>query len=86
MNTSYRYPNEQLVLALTLFLVFVVIVVTATATLCGSLLFVLAMLAFSYFASQSKHEELLKKAHQVKPETSPNLAALARECVTRLQP
>jgi len=61
-------------------------VVTATATLCGSLLFVLAMLAFSYFASQSKHEELLKKAHQVTPETSPNLGALARDCVERLRP
>ncbi len=85
-TTAYRYPNEQLVLTLTLFLVLVVIVVTATATLCGSVLFVLAMLALSYFASQSKHEELLKKAHQVKAETSPNLAALAGECVARLQP
>ena len=61
------------------------IAVTATATLCGSALFTLVMVAFSYGASRVRHEELLKHAQPVTPQAAPGLAALVRECAARLQ-
>ncbi len=83
--TSYRYPNEQVILALTLFLVFAVIAVTAVATLCGSALFVLAMLVISYLMNRSHHNALIQQAHPVTPQTVPELANLVKQCGTRLQ-
>jgi len=82
--TSYRYPNEQIVLALTLSLVFAVIAVTAVATLCGSALFVLAMLVFSYLLNRAHHNNLIEKAHSVTPQTQPELANLVKNCAARL--
>lgn len=84
-TTAYRYPGEQIILAVTLTLVFIVIALTATATLCGSVLFTLVMVAFSYGASRVRHEELLKHAQPVTLQTAPGLAALVRECAARLQ-
>lgn len=83
--TSYRYPNERLILALTLFLVFAVIAVTAAATLCGSALFVLAMLALSFFLNRSHHNRLIENAHPITPHTKPELARLVADCGHRLQ-
>ena len=83
--TSYRYPNEQIILALTLFLVFAVIAVTAVATLCGSVLFVLVMLVISYLLNRSHHNELIEKAYPVTPQTEPELASLVNDCAERLQ-
>ncbi len=60
--TSYRYPNEQIILALTLGLVFVVIAITSVATLCGSALFVLVMLVISYLLNRSHHNELIARS------------------------
>jgi Zn-dependent protease with chaperone function len=85
VTTAYRYAGEQIILAVTLGLVFIVIAVTATATLCGSALFALVMVAFSYGASRVRHEELLKHAQPVTLQTAPGLAALVRECAARLQ-
>jgi Zn-dependent protease with chaperone function len=83
--TSYRYPSEHLILALTLFLVLAVIVVTAVATLCGSVLFVLVMLATSFLLNRSRHNELIQQARPVTPQTEPALADLVGECAARLQ-
>lgn len=83
--TSYRYPNERFILALTLFLVFAVIAVTAVATLCGSVLFVLAMLGISYILNRSHHNSLIKKALPVTSQSQPELAHLVRTCAERLQ-
>jgi Zn-dependent protease with chaperone function len=85
VTNVYRYPGEQIILIVTLALVFLVIAVTATATLCGSALFTLVMVAFSYGASRVRHEELLKHAQPVTLQTAPGLAALVRECAARLQ-
>ena len=83
---SYRYPNERLILALTLVAVFLVIAVTATATLCGSALFVLAMLALGYALNRRHHAALMKVARPVTAQTLPRLAALVGECQARLKP
>lgn len=82
---SYRYPNERLVLWLTLFLVLAVIAVTAVATLCGSVLFVLAMLVFAYFLNRSHHNRLISSAHPVTPQSDPQLSNLVQDCAQRLK-
>ena len=83
--TSYRYPSEQLILALTLLLIFAVIAVTAAATLCGSLLFVLVMLAISILLNRSRHTALIRSARPVTPRTEPALVTLIGDCAARLQ-
>jgi Zn-dependent protease with chaperone function len=83
--TSYRYPHEQIILALTLLLVLAVIAVTAVATLCGSALFVLAMLVISYLLNRSHHTDLIEKAYPVTLQTEPQLANLVNGCAARLQ-
>ncbi|MGD2252772.1 MAG: M48 family metallopeptidase [Anaerolineales bacterium] len=83
--TSYRYPNERLVLLLTLFLVLAVIAVTAVATLCGSMLFVLVMLVFAYLLNRSHHNNLISKAHLVTPQDDPQLSNLVQDCALRLK-
>jgi Ca2+/Na+ antiporter len=83
--TSYRYPNERLVLWLTLFLVLAVIAVTAVATLCGSVLFVIAMLVFAYFLNRSHHDRLISQAHLVTPQDDPQLSNLVQDCALRLK-
>ena len=83
--TSYRYPNEQFILALTIFLVLVVIAVTSVATLCGSALFVGIMLVISYLLNRSHHDELIATARPVTPQTAPELTALVNTCARRLQ-
>jgi Zn-dependent protease with chaperone function len=84
--SSYRYPNEQIILALTLCLVFVVIAVTSVATLCGSALFVLVMLVISYLLNRSHHNALIQNADLVTPQADPELARLINTCARRLQP
>ena len=83
--TSYRYPNERIILALTLLLVFAVIAVTAVATLCGSGLFVLGMLLISYMLNRSQHNRLIENAHPITPQTEPALARLVSDSAERLQ-
>jgi Zn-dependent protease with chaperone function len=83
--TSYRYPNENLILALTLALVIGVIAVTAVATFCGSLLFVLLMLVLSFVLTRSHHNALIQEALPVTPQAQPGLDALAKSCARRLQ-
>jgi Zn-dependent protease with chaperone function len=83
--TSYRYPNERIILTLTLFFVIVVIAVTAVATFCGSVLFVLAMLLISYLLTRSHHKSLIETAYPVTLQTQPELAHLVEVCEKRLQ-
>ncbi|MBN1178910.1 MAG: M48 family metallopeptidase [Anaerolineae bacterium] len=84
-TTAYRYPNEQLILGVTLALVFLVIVLTATATLCLSGVFILGMVALSFWFSRSHHQELIRGAQRVTRATAPDLASVAEECVTMIQ-
>ncbi|MBN1955303.1 MAG: M48 family metallopeptidase [Anaerolineae bacterium] len=85
-TTTYRYPHEQVILALTLLMVLLVIAVTATATVCLSVIFVAAMLALSFLMTRSHHQSLLEKAYPVTPQNNSALAALVQESVDRLQP
>jgi|YNPBryantNP2012_1023418.scaffolds.fasta_scaffold00343_23 Zn-dependent protease with chaperone function len=83
-TTAYRYPNEQLILALTLLLVLAVIALTATATVCLSAVFVAAMIAMAYMATRAQHQALLAQAYQVTPAKAPELAALVQRAVNTL--
>jgi Zn-dependent protease with chaperone function len=83
--TSYRYPNESLILAVTLLLVLTVIGVTAVATLCGTFLFAALMLVITYFLNRSQHDELIQHALRVGTVNQPALSRLAGNCAARLQ-
>lgn len=85
-TTAYRYPNEGLVLFFTFALVLGVIVFTALATVCASGLFILAYLALSFYLGRSHHQELLRHARRVTPQSVPELAVLAQNAEKRLQP
>lgn len=85
-TTAYRYPNEHLILFLTLGLVFGVVALTVAATVCLSFFFVIAFLALSYYMGRSHHQQLMRSAQRVTPETMPGLAQAAQRCVRRLQP
>ncbi len=84
-TTAYRYPRERFILALTLLLVLLVIALTATATVCLSVVFVVAMVTFSYARNRSHHRSLLKQAQPVTEQSAPVLATLVAESVARLQ-
>ncbi len=84
-TTAYRYPNERLILAVTLLLVLAVIALTATATVCLSALFVAVFVAIAYGMNRSQHNELLRHAHRVTPQSAPGLAAVVDDSIARLQ-
>lgn len=83
--TDYRYPNERVILAVTVLLVLAVIAFTSVATLCGSLLFVAAMLLSALFLNWSHHNALLQRAKPVTAQTIPQLEALVRATAARLR-
>lgn len=85
-TTAYRYPGEHAILAVTLLLVGAVIALTAAATVCGSLLFVIGFLALSYFFTRSQHDELMRAARPITPQTAPQLANIIQHGVARLRP
>jgi Zn-dependent protease with chaperone function len=84
--TSYRYPNETVVLGLTLLLVGLVIAVTAVATVCTGLIFVLLAVAWAYFSSRSHHQSLVRGAYSVTNSSAPGLTRLFQESAARLKP
>jgi len=84
--TSYRYPNEILILTITLILVLAVIGLTAVATVCGSVIFVAAMVALSYIYTRSHHQSLMAGAQQITHSSTPTLAVLIRDSASRLKP
>lgn len=83
--TDYRYPNETLTLWITILLVLGVIAFTAAATVCLSVVFITAVLIFSYFTSQSHHRALLERAMLITPQTLPGLVPVISEAARRLQ-
>ncbi len=85
-TAAYRYPNERLILVLTLLLVLAVIALTATATICLSALFIVVFVAVAYGMNRSQHNELLRRARRVTPQSAPGLADVAEDAIARLQP
>lgn len=85
-NTSYRYPNEQLILAGTLLLVLVVIALTATATVCTSVIFMIAFVLIAYQTGLVHHQQLVRSARPITPSQMPELATLVDDCVDRIRP
>lgn len=85
MSNSFRYPNEQLVLAITLVVVFLVVVLTSTATFCLSTVLVLTMVALSYQGARLHHNSLMRHAYKVTTRETPNLATLIMGITKKLQ-
>ena len=84
-STEYRYPYEYFILAMTVIVVLLVIAFTAAATVCGSVLFIPLVVIMGYFASRSKHQDLLSQSQQVTPQTAPEMIPLIQTNATRLQ-
>ena len=84
-STEYRYPYEYFILAMTVIVVLLVIAFTAAATVCGSVLFIPLVVVMGYFASRSKHQDLLSQSQQVTPQTAPEMIPLIQTNATRLQ-
>jgi Zn-dependent protease with chaperone function len=85
-TTAYRYPNEQMILALSVVLVLLVIAISATVTLCGSAIFVTIMVGLAYQANRYNHQVLMQHAIPITPKRSLPLHALVSACEVRLQP
>jgi Zn-dependent protease with chaperone function len=85
-DTSYRYPNEHLVLFFTILVVFLVIALSATATLCASVVFIAIAVLLSYYTSRSANKELVDHAQQINVESSPELISLVQTCKDRIRP
>ena len=84
-TTSYRYPNEHLILAGTVVLVLLVIIFTSAATFCLSFVFVIAVVFMAYTSVKAHHRELLTKAYRVTPDNEPALGEVVQEAAVRLQ-
>jgi len=84
--TSFRYPNETIILWVTIFLVFGVILFTSMATFCLSGIFILVMFAMAYWMNQSHHRQLIEQAVHVTQTTAPEVDKLIQVCTRRLQP
>ena len=84
-STEYRYPYEYFILGMTVIVVLLVIAFTAAATVCGSVLFIPLVVIMGYFASRSKHQDLLSQSQQVTPQTAPEMIPLIQTNATRLQ-
>jgi Zn-dependent protease with chaperone function len=85
-TAAYRYPHEQIILAVTLALVLLVIALTAAATVCLSAAFVAIFFAISYAMTRAQHRTLLAQAYPITPRTSPALADIVAGAVARLRP
>ena len=83
-TTSYRFPNEHLILGTTLLLVLAVIALTAGATVCLSVVFVVGAVVMGYFSSQAHHQQLLQSARRAE-EAAPDLGPVLQEAAGRLQ-
>ena len=83
---QYRYPNEQVVLALTIITLLGIIVLVSTITFCLSGVFILAMFVISWALIRSHHQGLLRGAMAINPVSTPDLATLVDECAIKLQP
>ena len=84
-TTEYRYPYEYFILCMTIIVVLLVIALTAAATVCGSALFVPLVVILNYFASRSKHQDLLSQGQKVTPQTAPEMVPLLETTSVRLQ-
>jgi Zn-dependent protease with chaperone function len=73
-------------LIITLLLVLVVIALTATATVCLSAVFVVAFIAIAYWKNRAHHQALVARAYRITAQRTPGLAAIAKDCINRLQP
>ncbi len=81
---SYRYPNENLILAGSIVLVLIVVAFTAAATVCLSVVFVLLALGISYYSSQTHHQDLVAHAQKVNRQSMTGLSGVIDEASRRL--
>ncbi len=85
-TTAYRYPNEQAILTGTMLAVLALIAISAVVTLTMAIIFVLVIVAFSYFSSRVHHNSIIRRAYRIGPHSPPDLLKLTKTCQARIQP
>lgn len=85
-TTSYRYPNESLILTITLILVGLVIIITSTATFCLSGMFIIFVFVMALISNRNHHRALMQQAYLVNHDSAPGLAEVVKLCQNRLEP
>ncbi len=86
MPTTYRYPNETIILWITLLLVTAVIAFTSVATFCLAGVFTLVILGYAYYANKTHHESLMQNAILIDQKSSPDLQQVKELCEKRIDP
>lgn len=84
--TSYRYPNEQLLLFGTICVLLTAGFLAAGATLCLLPLLIAVIAVFSYQVNRNHHQQLIQKGMRVTRQNAPGVAALAEDCLKKLKP
>jgi Zn-dependent protease with chaperone function len=84
--TSYRYPNEEWILAGTVVLVLAVAVLAAGVSFCLVPIFFLVFVLIAYWMNRANHNSLMQSGQPVSPERTPNLARIQQACLDRLHP
>jgi Zn-dependent protease with chaperone function len=84
--TSYRYPNEQWILAGTVVLVVGILVVIASATFCIVIPFFFLFVGLSFWMNRAQHQALLQSGFPVSPQRTPNMSRILQDCQKRLHP
>ena len=84
--TSYRYPNEQWILAGTVLLVLSILAVIASATFCLVIPLFFMFVGLSFWMNRTQHQALLQSGFPVSPQRTPNMARILQVCQKRLHP
>lgn len=84
--TEYRYPNEQFILCVTVLALGAVALFAAGTTLCLAPFLFGGMVVLAFLLNRTHHQELMQRAVEVNPHTTPVLAGLAADCLRGLRP
>ncbi len=84
--TSYRFPNEEWILAGTILLVIAVAALAAGVSFCVVPLFFLVFVLISYWTNRANHNARMHSGYPVSPQRTPNLARIQQACQSRLRP
>jgi Zn-dependent protease with chaperone function len=84
--TSYRFPNEEWILAGTALLVLAVVALAAGVSFCLVPVFFLVFVLIAYWMNRANHNALKQSAYPVSLQRTPNLARIQQACLARLRP
>jgi len=84
--TSYRYPNEEWILAGTVLLVLAVVALAAGVSFCLVPILFIVFVMIAYWMNRANHNALMQSGYPVTPQRTPNLERIKQACLDRLHP